>query len=196
MLMRLGELLFNGAEVPESVNGGGDQVIARNQLIGGKRIDQALGPDDADIKFNGLFRGILALVRVRYLENLRRTGEEVDFTYSFFSYRVIVKSFSWNLKQAYQTYYEITLEVIKDLTLPVTVAIPISISDAMQTAFTEALDIATLINNGSVTAQMAILGAALDAAGDLNSLTVGQITALTSAITNAGNAVQGAINSL
>lgn len=196
MLVRLGELLFNASEVPEIINGGGNQMIARNQLIGGIRVDQCLGPDDDDIKFSGLFRGILALVRVRYLENLRRTGEEVDFTYSFFSYRVIVKSFHWSLKMVYQTYYDITLEVVKDLTLPVTVAIPISISDAIQEAYTEALDLATLSQNGGVLAQMALLGAALDTAGDLNSLTVGQITALTQSIADASNAVQNAINSL
>ncbi len=196
ILIRLGELIFNGTESPTGINGGGDQMIQVNKLIGGKRVTDSLGRDDADIQFKGLFRGILSIARVKYLDSLRINGNQVSFSYSAFSYNVIVKSFKWTMRMAYQIDYELVLSVVNDLSFPITIAIPISFSDAIQAAFTEALDLAELIGEGGVIGAMGVLGLSLEAVENLNNATTAEISAISGSIAGAIASVDSAINGL
>lgn len=196
IFLKLGEILFNGSEVPESINGGGSQLEAVNQLIGGKRIVDTLGGSDDDVSWSGLFRGVLSLERVRYLDTLRKSGKQVSFSYSQFSYNVVVKDFKWNMKMAYQIYYSITLTIVEDLMRPVTVAIPISFSDVILGAYQEALDIATFIKDGGLLGALGLLGAALGNVPNIDNATISEITGISNAIANANNQVNSLINSL
>jgi len=199
IFVTLGTILFNGAEVPEVINGGGSQMEAVHQLIGGVRVVDTLGRNDVDISLKGLFRGILSLERVRYLDYLRTSGNQVNFNYSQFSYLVVVKDFKWNMRMAYQVEYELTLTVVKDLNSPVTIAIPTSFSDEILGAYITALDLATLINAGGILGAMGQLGLALEAAeaaGGLNNATTEEIAAISNAIANASNEVNNVIGGL
>lgn len=193
ILMRLGEILFNGTEVPVVINGGGMQKVAVHENIGGKRIVDTLGKSDSDIIFGGLFRGIISLERVKYLDTLRINGKAVSFSYSFFNYTVIVKSFTWNMRMAYEVSYNIVLSVVDDLNFPVSFPIVDSFSDIIQGAYTQALDLALFLQVGGVIGAMGALGIALEDAGDLNALTSSAISSISQALDNSISAVNSAI---
>jgi len=196
IIVRLGEIFFNATEVPEAIPRGISQRESVNELIGGIRVTDTLGPSYKDISFKGLFRGILSIERAKYLDSLAFNGKQVSFSYSTYSYLVVVKSFESTLRMGYQIDYEIVLTVVQDLTIPINFAIPISFSDAIQAAYTEALDLAQFINNGGIIGAMGVVGLALEAAGDLESATTGAITEITNSISNAVNSVNGAINNI
>lgn len=192
--MRLGEILFNGTEVPVVINGGGMQKVAVHENIGGKRIIDTLGKSDSDIIFGGLFRGIISLERVKYLDTLRINGKAISFTYSFFNYTVIVKSFTWNMRMAYEVSYNIVLSVVEDLNAPVPFPIVDSFSDIIEGAYTQALDLALFLQVGGIVGSLGALGIALQDAGDLNALTSSGISSISQALDNSISAVNAAIS--
>ena len=64
----LGPVVFRDFEVPERINLGGRQRLAVHMLPGGGRVVDAMGPDDAPIRWSGTFSGVDAAERVRMLE--------------------------------------------------------------------------------------------------------------------------------
>lgn len=74
----IGPVTFSGMEVPEKLTSGGTQQLAVHKLLGGMRQVDAMGPDDRNIEWNGLFRGATAASRARTLEALRSTGAKVQ----------------------------------------------------------------------------------------------------------------------
>ncbi|WP_428533521.1 hypothetical protein [Rhodopila sp.] len=64
-----------------------------HNLSGGRRVLERLGPDDAEIAFQGIFSGPNAEARVRAFDDLRLSGEVVWLTWETFRRRVVVKSF-------------------------------------------------------------------------------------------------------
>lgn len=196
IFVKLGDLIFDNAEVPQKINMGGSQMQAVHQLIGGKRVVDALGRNDDDIKFSGLFQGITAVDRQRYIEGLRLSGEEVEFSYLDYKYKVIVKDFRAQFQAVYMISYQITLTVVEDLTKPINFVVPVPFSDAIFLAYDEALDIAELINNPSITSALALVGVTINAIQDLNDPSLAQITAASTAISNAISNVNNAINAI
>lgn len=196
IFVRLGEILLNGAEVPQVVNGGGEQLMKVHQLIGGNRVIDTLGRSDTDIKVSGLFRGIISMERLQYLDYLRINGQQVSFTYSIYNYLVVVKSLQWRLKMVYQFEYDMTLTVVQDLNQPVSFAVPDSFSDIIETAYENALDLATLIKAGGVIASLGELGLALQAAANLDALTNSEVANISAAIANSIASVDSAIDSI
>lgn len=196
IIVRLGEIIFNASEVPEEISGGGVQMTAVQQLIGGVRVVDTLGKADDDISFRGLFRGIAALERVKYLDGLRVSGNQVTFTYSSYHYNVVVKDFKWHMRMAYQVYYEITLLVVQDLNQPVTIAIPISFSDEVLGAYAAASDLALFINNPGVISSLGEVGLALQAVDVLEDATLSELGTITAAITAAAASVTNAISGI
>jgi len=196
IIVRLGEIIFNATEVPQRINGGGEQLEKVTQCVGGLRVVDTLGRSDDDIVFSGLFTGILSLARVKYLDTLRANGDQVSFSYSAFNYNVIVKSFKFTMRIGYQIDYSITLTVVQDLTIPVNIAIPISFSDAIQSAYTEALDLAQFLSIGGVLGKISAVGLAIEAAQDLNNLTISEISSISNAISGAVSEIDSVINSI
>lgn len=196
IFVRIGDILLNGAEVPQVVNGGGQQLMTIHQLIGGKRVIDTLGRSDIDIKMSGLFRGIISMERLQYLDYLRINGQQVSFTYSTYNYLVVVKSLEWRLKMVYQFEYDIVLTVVQDLNQPVSFAIPDSFSDVIESAYENALDLATLINAGGVIASLGELGIALQAAANLDALTNSEVANISAAIANSIASVDSAIENI
>jgi hypothetical protein len=60
----------------------------------GTRTIELLGPDDGEIRFQGVFSGPNAQARARGVNNLRLTGAPVWLTWQSSRYKVIVESFS------------------------------------------------------------------------------------------------------
>ncbi len=196
ILVRLGNIIFGDSEVPESINGGGTQMQSTLKMIGGKREIHALGRDDSDISFKGLFRGILSEQRLKYLDGLRVKGEQIPFSYSSRSYLVVVKSVTWTQEIAYQFHYEIVLNVVQDLNSPVNFAVPLSFNDILTELYQESLDIATFLNAGGVIGALGLVGIALSAAQAVGSFTIAEIASLSGDIADAIASVNAAIDKI
>jgi hypothetical protein len=93
VVVTLGGVPFQDFEVPERIAFGGAQRLAVNQLIGGGRVVNALGVDDGEIAFSGIFSGSDAAGRVQALDLLRSTGTAVPFIWGDFFYIVVVAQF-------------------------------------------------------------------------------------------------------
>lgn len=114
-MLTLGDIEFSGLELPESMPMGGEQTLAIHRMIGGKRVIDAMGPDDAAIEWSGRFLGQTAELRALQLDLLRRSGREVELAFGLRQYRVAVRRFTAKLERPYLVSYSISCEVIEDL---------------------------------------------------------------------------------
>jgi nucleoid-associated protein YgaU len=111
-----GPFQFAGAEVPEQINFGGAQMLCTHKMIGGLRIVDALGPDDAPLAWSGIFLYEGAAERARFLDYVRRSGLTCTLTWGVFQYAVIVSEFKADFKKPYWIPFSITCEVVRDQT--------------------------------------------------------------------------------
>jgi hypothetical protein len=114
--LTLGGVVFQDFEVPERINFGGEQALAVHRLPGGARVIDTLGPDDADIRWSGRFRGPTAEERAILLDFLRRSGSQQLLSWSFHFYQVVIKEFTADFQQSYEIPYSISCLVVTDLT--------------------------------------------------------------------------------
>lgn len=114
MALVLGSVTFAGYEIPEHMPFGGEQRVHVHKLVGGERVVDAMGPDDADIVWSGRFQGGDAVGRARQLDRLRKSGAEVSLSWMGLFYRVIVTHFRAQTERFYQVPYEIGCTVIED----------------------------------------------------------------------------------
>src|SRR4051812_44013109 len=99
--LNLGGVVFQGFEIPESINFGGAQQLVVHKLPGGGRVVDAMGPDDADIRWSGRLRGSSAEQRAILLDFMRRQGNKVLLTWSLHRYQVVIKEFAADFRQSY-----------------------------------------------------------------------------------------------
>ena len=119
VVLTLGPLLFTDFEVPEQINVGGKQMLVVHKLVGGNRVIDAMGRDDADIKWSGRFRGSAAETRTRLADFVRVQGQPIVLAWSSFLYLVVVEDFAADYKQPFEVPYTVTCKVISDLTSPI-----------------------------------------------------------------------------
>lgn len=111
----LGTIAFLGHEIPASINFGGAQMIRAHKYGGGRRVIDAMGPDDDDLKWSGHFEGLTASIRARQVDLLRRSGKMVTLIWSTFVYKVIVVKFEADFEASYKIPYKITCVVVSDV---------------------------------------------------------------------------------
>lgn len=111
-----GEVVFEGMDLPDGLTGGGDQTLVTHKLIGGKRIVDAMGPDDEAIAWQGRFLDEFAQLRVFQLDLLRRSGREVQLQLPIpqRAYRAVIGRFTWTQQRPYLYEYAISLTIIED----------------------------------------------------------------------------------
>lgn len=155
--------VFSGAEVPEEITFGGAQMLSENKLIGGRRITDAMGPDDAPLQWSGIFLYNSALSRARFLDSLRRTGGVCTLAWDELRYSVIVSDFHANYKKPYHIPYSITCSVIEDQTQLVD---SVPIITPVQAIRRDMAQVNSLISCGSIggDSTLATLGASLQSA--------------------------------
>src|SRR5689334_17727887 len=130
--LTLGDFTFDGTfECPQVIPGGGNQSLAVHDEIGGVRVVDAMGAFDNDIVWNGTFIGITAEDRVKYLNGLRKAGNQLVLAYSTFQFLVVIKNFTWNFKPNFFIDYNIACTVIADQTQPVNVLVPSAFNDTI-----------------------------------------------------------------
>lgn len=110
-MLILGSIIFKGFELPEQVPLGGDHSFTVHKLLGGARVLDAMGPDDRDIEWKGLFFGANALSNARAVDAMRVAGQEVPLLIDSEMRTVVIKSFKWDYQRPYQIPYTIALIV-------------------------------------------------------------------------------------
>jgi len=112
----LGGFSFQEFEVPEHITFGGRQMHAKNIMIGGARVIDALGWDPIDIEWSGRFRGGNAQSRAMQLQSIAQSGRAVPLMWSGMFYRVLVTGFRANYQRPMEIPYEINCTVVSDPT--------------------------------------------------------------------------------
>jgi hypothetical protein len=114
----INSIAFTSFEIPESIKAGGAQSLFKNKYPGGGRTIDAMGPDDSDISWSGIFLDGTAQDRCRQLDIIRRQGQQVVVIWAGYQYLAVVASFEWDFKRIWHIPYTITLAVVQDLTQP------------------------------------------------------------------------------
>jgi hypothetical protein len=110
----LGDFVFDGWEVPEKVSWGGSQRVNVHKLIGGERIIDSMGPDNADISWSGIFLSADASLRADQLDQMRKDGELLELVFAGRYYSVVISSFQADQRMLSYVPYNITLAVQRD----------------------------------------------------------------------------------
>lgn len=110
----LGPVLFQDFEIPSTINFGGRQRVVTHRLPGGARIIDALGRDDAQISFGGIFTGSDATLRARILDELRSAGTPLPITWDVFFFTVLIAEFHADYRNGWWIPYHIGCTVLQD----------------------------------------------------------------------------------
>ncbi len=110
----LGPILFQDFELPPSVSWGGAQSLTVHKLPGGLRIIDAMGRDDAEITWTGVFTGSDAGLRARTVDLMRADGGLWPLTWETFFYSVIVSRFEADYRRPNWIPYRVTCTVLRD----------------------------------------------------------------------------------
>lgn len=110
----LGPIVFQDFEIPAGINFGGRQRLALHHLPGGFRIINALGRDDAQISFSGIFTGSDATLRARSLDELRVAGIALPLTWDVLFYTVLIAEFRADYCNGWWIPYRIVCTVLQD----------------------------------------------------------------------------------
>jgi len=112
---------FARFELPEHLPFGGEQALVVHRLVGGVRHIDALGPNPEPLTWSGFFVGNNGLSRALYLDGIRKAGVTVTVAWSELSFQAVIKRLTYDFLMPYRIAYQITLEVVRDLTAPVSV---------------------------------------------------------------------------
>lgn len=110
----LGPIVFQEFEVPARINLGGLQRVAVHRLVGGARVIDALGRDDAEIQFAGVFSGRDATLRARAVDELRALGTPLPLSWDVFYYTVILTRFDADYRNGWWIPFRIACTVLRD----------------------------------------------------------------------------------
>lgn len=113
-MLTLGGVPFQDMEVPEKISFGGKQRVAVQNLIGGGRVVVALGLDDGEISFAGIFSGADAVARAQELDAARALGAQLPLVWGGFFYTVVIERFAAEYRKAALIPFSITCLVVSD----------------------------------------------------------------------------------
>ena len=122
----MGPVAFQGFEVPERISLGGRQQLAVHTLPGGLRVVDAMGPDDAPLRWSGVFSGRQAAERTRLLERLRRAGDVLPLAWDGWRYTVLIQEFEAETSSPWWIPYRIELCVLRDGDLAAAEPLPVA----------------------------------------------------------------------
>jgi len=127
----LGAVLFQDFELPERISWGGAQRLTVHQLPGGTRVIDALGRDDKQITWSGVFSGSGASDRARLIDLMRADGSLWPLTWEAFFYSVVIASFDADYSRSNWIPYRITCTVLRDEAEAVVLAAASLAADAL-----------------------------------------------------------------
>lgn len=171
--------LFGGTEVPESISFGGAQKVVVHELVGGKRVADAMGRADKPLAWHGLMRGTAALERARYLDYLRVAGLPLVLTWHEMQYSVILESFEADFQRFYQIPYHVSFLVVDDLARPVTAVVALTIDDELNQDIGAVKKHADKIGDADLSAKVSALDKAIKAVSTFANATQAVIKSVT-----------------
>lgn len=160
-ILTLGDFEFSRLEIPEKIPFGGEQRLVVHELVGGIRVIDAMGRNDAPIEWGGLFQGDTALARARYLDGLRIAGQSLVLTWDELIYEVVISSFKAEFERFYQIPYRISCTVLQDLSSPVTSIADPGIDDLIAEDMNSANGLGDLIGDGPLSGLLGALDSAI-----------------------------------
>ena len=195
VLLTLGPVLFYGLEVPEKISHiGGDHSLVTHKLVGGTRVVDAMGRDDADITWSGRFRAGSAETRAKLVDFLRIQGQPITLTWSIFNYQVIIKSFIAEYNNPNEIPYTITCAVVQDQTSPILTAL-LGLDSVLGSDLNGLLQIGTALNIPGVNKAIASVQSAMGAVQTFEGASSVVISGVQSAISLASVTVGSSITS-
>ena len=114
-LLTLGDVSFDGLEVPASVRFGGAQRAAVHKLLGGGRAIDTMGRDDHSLVWSGVLSGSNASSRARVLDALRVAGTVLPLAWDAFCYDVVILDLALEFCSPWWITYKIACIVLSDL---------------------------------------------------------------------------------
>jgi hypothetical protein len=111
----LGGMAFDDFEIPGRMLFGGAQHLAVHRLIGGVRVIDAMGRDDAAVRWSGVFSGSEAGTRARMLDTMRALGGQLNLAWDAFCYSVVIDRLDLDFRNPWWIPYHISCAVVMDL---------------------------------------------------------------------------------
>jgi hypothetical protein len=186
-----GDFMFSGHEIPEKINFGGDQQLIEHNLVGGARVVDSMGRNDAPMEWAGIFVGGEALARALLLDGMRADGLPLDLSWSELSYRVVIASFRADFERRYQIPYTIRCTVIQDKTRPGAGA-QSNIDDAIRGDMATATGLGAQVGDSTLSGLLGNLGSAVGAVSSFAKATQSTINSVLAPV----GAVTAQVNTL
>lgn len=117
VVVTLGGVSFQDFEVPEKISFGGTQRLAVQELIGGGRVVDALGYDDGEIRFSGIFAGSDAAQRAQTLDTARAAGAVLALFWDQYFYNVVIAEFAADYEKPWWIPFALRCIVASDPTI-------------------------------------------------------------------------------
>jgi hypothetical protein len=95
----LGGISFDDFSTPEEMMGGGQQAMVVHKLPGGNRVIDTLGPDEANVLWEGFFFGNGAYANALALDGMRAAGQIVPLTWGGQFRSVIIDTFIYRVRR-------------------------------------------------------------------------------------------------
>lgn len=220
----LGDFTFQAWEIPESITWGGGHHLAVHKLPGGVRVIEAMGRDDDEITWSGIFLSSDASDRADQLDQMRVDGENLELVFAGRNYSVVISRFRADQRKINYVPYSISCTVLTDesgalnednpsllssITSDINDALGFDLGGALsdvqsvvQQVQGPLLTVTSLVAGGPAAASIAgVLGKAGSALSGVKQLTDGNISGLATLAGAAGNisgynTVSGAISGI
>jgi hypothetical protein len=98
-VLTLGGIAFDQFSTPREMMGGGNQAMVVHKLPGGARVIDTLGPDEAEITWDGMFFGDNAYATALAIDGMRQAGQVVPLTWGGQFRQVIVSRFIYKARR-------------------------------------------------------------------------------------------------
>ncbi|MGU3387288.1 hypothetical protein ACLBYG_22450 [Methylobacterium sp. D53M] len=190
----LGGFTFRGHEVPEQIPFGGGMRIAKNVLIGGERVPDAMGWEPTNPRWRGRFRGAEAKSRAIAVQRIAQRGARVPLSWGGIRLTVIIEKFEPDYRRSNDIPYEIECYTVDDGSGG---GAPDFGSDAGALIGGDMSSLAGLadgIGLGGVADAIGALSDSLDAVGSLALAPLGAISGLQTIATSAIDAIDTAVS--
>lgn len=98
-VLTLGGFSFDGYSTPSHMMGGGKQSMVVHKLLGGGRVIDTLGPDEANIVWSGFFFSNTAYNDCLTLDGMRAAGAVLPLIWGSQFRSVIIESFIYKVRR-------------------------------------------------------------------------------------------------
>jgi hypothetical protein len=113
-VLTLGGVALVGFEIPGQMLFGGRQQLAVHKLIGGVRVIDAMGRDDAAVRWTGVFSGSTAGDRARLFDAMRSAGGLLALAWDAFCYSVVIERLHLDFRNPWWIPYQMDCAVVMD----------------------------------------------------------------------------------